>query len=132
MSEGDSQDKKFVFVCLNEHCCKRGSERIHEELSSQCTGSENIEVREYICFGNCDYGVNTVIFPDRVWFSGLCHDGASVVLDYLRHGRLSDEYAGNVEEELAEATWELLELEIEDEEPEEQASDKQWRAGGSS
>lgn len=116
MSAGSTNGRKYVFICLNEDCCKRGSESIREDLKARCAEMQDVEIREYICFGNCDYGANTIVFPDRVWFSGLRRDGASVVLEYLQRGILSPTHTGKVEVELADTTWELLELEIEDEE----------------
>lgn len=102
---------RTVYVCLNDDCCKRGNETLHAELVEQCHALDAVEVREYICFGNCDYGANTVVFPDRVWFSGLRAGDAAVVMQYLRSGELSGKHAGKVDDELAETIWELLELE---------------------
>lgn len=103
---------KFVYVCLNDDCCKRGNKQMYTELLEQCSGLPDIEIREYICFGNCDCGANTIVYPDKVWFSGLRAGDSAVVMDYLANGRCSANHTGKVDEELAEAMWELLELDV--------------------
>lgn len=116
MKDSEStQDRTVVYVCLNDDCCKRGSQTIYDELKAEAADLEHVEVREYICFGNCDFGANTVVLPDRVWFSGLRQGDSPVVLQYLREGVASPAHTGKVEEELAETTWELLELDMEEE-----------------
>ena len=116
MSSSDNgEGRTFVYVCLNDDCCKRGSETVYEALKAKSRELEGVEIREYICFGNCDYGANTVVYPDRVWFSGLRKDSAPVVLAYLEHGQASSQHTGMVDEELADTTWELLELDLSDE-----------------
>jgi (2Fe-2S) ferredoxin len=71
---------------------------------------DDIEVREYICFGNCEDGANTVVFPDRVWFSGLRIGDSPIVIGYLTGGACSEKHTGKVDVELAETIWEILEL----------------------
>lgn len=112
-TKSDPKRVRYVYVCLNEDCCKRGNEKVHADLQAHYSNEADVEVREYICFGNCDEGANTVVFPDRVWFSGLRQGGASVVLDYLRKGILSEAHSGKVDEELAETIWDMLALEVE-------------------
>jgi (2Fe-2S) ferredoxin len=106
-----------VYVCLNDDCCKRGNEAMYADLTEQCASLADVEVREYICFGNCDYGANVVVLPDKVWFSGLRQGDSTVIMSYLRDGEQSDKHTGKVDTELAEAIWEILELEADTGEP---------------
>jgi len=101
---------RYVYVCLNDDCCKRGNERMYADLAERFAQDENVEVREYICFGNCEEGANTVVYPDRVWFSKLRNGDSTVVAAYLTEGELSDRHIGHVDELLAETIWEILEL----------------------
>lgn len=99
-----------VFVCLNTDCYKRGNELVYADLKHACAGRDDIEIRGYICFGNCESGANVVVCPDRTWFSGLRKDNAPLILDYLNTGALPEGYAPVVEVELAETVYELLAL----------------------
>ena len=101
---------KRVYVCLNEDCCKRGNRLIYDDLHRECVGLAGVEVCEYICFGNCENGANVVVYPDRVWFSGLRPENAAIVLGYLRTGMLPKGHAPEVDAELANTIYELLEL----------------------
>lgn len=102
-----------VFVCLNEDCYKRGNEFVYSDLCQACEGRNDLEIREYICFGNCENGANVVVYPDRVWFSGLRKDKAKLVLDYLNSGRLPEGHSPEIEAELADTVYELLALQDE-------------------
>lgn len=83
---------------------------MHSDLLKQCSHLDDTEVREYICFGNCDYGANTVIFPDRIWFSGLRLGDSAIVMKYITEGVCSEDHTGKVDDELADTIWEILEL----------------------
>lgn len=111
LKESSTVTGRVVYVCLNDDCCKRGNEAMHAALSEQSRDLDDVEVREYICFGNCEEGANVVVFPDKTWFSGLRQGDAAVVMRYLIDGELSETHNGKVDAELAETIWELLELE---------------------
>jgi (2Fe-2S) ferredoxin len=83
---------------------------MYADLSERFAQDGNVEVREYICFGNCEEGANAVVYPDRVWFSKLRSGDSAVVTAYLTEGDLSDRHTGHVDELLAETIWEILEL----------------------
>lgn len=99
-----------VFVCLNSDCSRRGNESIYAALCDEFGGADDVEVREYICFGNCDNGANVVVHPDRVWFTGLRAGQVSLIAEYLKTGKLPGGHAPAVDEELVNATQEILDL----------------------
>jgi (2Fe-2S) ferredoxin len=107
-----SDAKKIVYVCLNDDCCKRGNKQMYTDLLEECASLSNVEIREYICFGNCDCGANTIIYPDKVWFSGLRAGDSAIVMNYLANGICSARHTGKVDDELADTMWELLELDV--------------------
>jgi len=76
-----------------------------------CAGTPRIGIGTYCCFGNCDDGVNAVVLPTRTWISNLRADDASVLLKYLVDGETHARHFGRVDEDLAVAIYEIIELE---------------------
>src|SRR5439155_27357306 len=59
---------KYVLVCQNVDCMQRGSGELFQKLKDKLAGSEDIEVKSYICFGGCQSGPNIVLYPQKVWY----------------------------------------------------------------
>ena len=73
---------KYVLVCQNIDCMQRGSGELFQKLKDRFAGSEDIEVKSYICFGGCQSGPNIVLYPQKVWYCGV---KASDLADIAAH-----------------------------------------------
>src|SRR2546421_2315664 len=62
---------KYVLVCQNADCVQRGSGERIKELTEKLKGSDDIEVKSYMCFGGCQAGPNIVLYPQKVWYCGV-------------------------------------------------------------
>ena len=62
---------KYVLVCQNEDCKSRGSGELLEQLKEKLGASADVEVKPYMCFGGCGAGPNIVLYPQKVWYSGV-------------------------------------------------------------
>lgn len=64
--------KQTCYVCQNIDCQNRGSAALLQELKEQVAAKGvDAEVKEYICFGGCDFGPNVVIHPQKNWYAGV-------------------------------------------------------------
>ena len=71
------------FVCVNDDCTGNGSPRILEMLTERLAGT-GVELKQYVCFGACDYGPNIVMYPEGTLYNGV---QPSDVDDLVAHGR---------------------------------------------
>jgi len=79
--------KQICFVCQNVDCKSRGSERLLNELSNKVAErSLDVEVKSYLCFGECEYGPNIVIYPQKNWYAGVKLEDLPEILDSLAGG----------------------------------------------
>lgn len=104
-------DKKYVFVCVNVDCRVRGATKVLDRLESrlQANPCPNVEVREYLCFGGCHDGPNVVIYPDKVWYSGVKEEDADTIVEkHLKHGEMVTPLTGKVDQGLQELIFQLL------------------------
>ena len=62
---------KYVLVCQNADCMQRGSGELFQKLTEKLKASGDIEVKPYMCFGGCQAGPNIVLYPQKVWYSGV-------------------------------------------------------------
>ncbi len=85
-------------------------DRLQARLSSGgCAGCENVEVQPYMCFGGCHDGPNVVVYPDRVWYSGVQVGDADTIVDqHLQKGEKVEALTGKVEKDLEEMIYQLL------------------------
>ena len=86
---------KYVLVCQNEDCKQRGSGELLDKLSDKLKGCGDVEVKPYMCFGGCQAGPNIVLYPQKVWYSGVkpgdvdeiaTHAGGGAPVERLTHG----------------------------------------------
>ena len=106
-----ADEKKYVFVCMNVDCKTRGADKVMDRLQKrvQGNGTENVDVREYMCFGGCHDGPNVVIYPDKVWYGGVKEEDADVIVDkHLKEGETVARLTGKVDKDLEELIYQLL------------------------
>ena len=74
---------------------QRGSGELINQLTEKLKGSEDIEVKSYMCFGGCQAGPNIVLYPQKVWYCGVkqadvddiaAHASGGPVVERLTHG----------------------------------------------
>jgi sirohydrochlorin cobaltochelatase len=103
--------KRYVFVCTNVDCKVRGADKVFERLQKRLEGNgcPNVEVRSYMCFGGCHEGPNVVIYPDKVWYSGVQEKDADTIVDrHLKQGETITLLTGKVKKDLEELIFQLL------------------------
>ncbi|HOC67298.1 MAG: Ferredoxin, 2Fe-2S [Candidatus Hydrogenedentes bacterium ADurb.Bin101] len=86
--------QKIVYVCLNEReagpcCAAKGSTDIHALLKEAVKTrglNTKIRVSRSGCMGRCGNGPNVLVFPDGVWYSGVCPDDVETILGEVLQG----------------------------------------------
>lgn len=79
---------RFVLVCQNVDCKNRGSELLLQELKKRVaeTGSDEVEVKPYMCFGACHEGPNIVLYPEKSWYAGVKPEDLGEIVEHLKGG----------------------------------------------
>jgi len=80
--------KKIVYVCLNERengacCAAKGGADIHEALKEAVKArglNRQVRVSRSGCMDRCGRGVNVLVFPDGVWYSGVTEGDVNAIL----------------------------------------------------
>jgi (2Fe-2S) ferredoxin len=105
-----ADDKRHILVCINVDCKARGSEAVLAAVRSRLEemGADDIEVTAYPCFGGCDFGPNVVLYPTKVFYSGVTPDDVGPILDHLKGGEKVERLTGKVDEMTEELIFELL------------------------
>ena len=106
-----ADEKKYVFVCMNVDCRTRGSDKVMDRLQDRVHGNgvNNVDVRQYMCFGGCHDGPNVVVYPDKVWYAGVTKEDADAIVDqHLKHGETVTRLTGKVDKDLEELIYQLL------------------------
>ena len=85
--------QKSIFVCTNDRqgekasCGDHQGEAVFRELRNIAKARgyhPNIRVAQAKCLGQCNKGVNIMVYPDDVWFSGIqLSDVAAIADQYL-------------------------------------------------
>jgi (2Fe-2S) ferredoxin len=106
-----TQDKQYVFVCMNVDCKVRGADKVMERLHQRVDSSElpNVDVRPYMCFGGCHDGPNVVVYPDKVWYDHVQEKDADTIVDqHLKQGEPVTALTGKIDKNLTELIFSLL------------------------
>ena len=99
---------KYVLVCQNEDCKSRGSGELLEQLSQKLKGDLDVEVKPYMCFGGCQAGPNIVLYPQKVWYSGVQQTDVDEIAGHAEGGPVVDRLTHGVEQPLKELIYQLL------------------------
>ena len=82
--------QKSIFVCTNDRqgekasCGDHQGEAVFRELRNiaKARGHHpNIRVAQAKCLGQCNKGVNIMVYPDDVWFSGIKLSDVGAIAD---------------------------------------------------
>jgi (2Fe-2S) ferredoxin len=105
-----ADDKRHILVCINVDCKGRGSEKVLAAVNEkvEALGADDIGVTAYPCFGGCDFGPNVVLYPTKVFYSGVTPDDVDDILAHLRGGEKVERLTGKVDEMTEELIFELL------------------------
>src|SRR5438477_5894700 len=99
---------KYVLVCQNADCASRGSGIILEELKQKLTGSPDVEVKPYMCFGACQSGPNIVVYPDKVWYCGVKDADVDAIAAHANGGSAVERLTQGIDESLKGLVYQLL------------------------
>jgi (2Fe-2S) ferredoxin len=98
----------YVLVCQNEDCKQRGSGGLLDELTEKLKSSSDVEVRPYMCFGGCQAGPNIVLYPQKVWYSGVSQRDVDAIAAHARGGQAVERLTHGVDEPLKDLIYQLL------------------------
>ena len=107
------ENKKCVFICTNVDCSYRGAREILKCMEVNVIEMNlNVTVKQYMCFGNCQGGPNIVIYPDKIWYSGVKLDDVKrIVEEHLKEGKPVEQLTGKVKKDLENLIYPLLDFE---------------------
>jgi NADH:ubiquinone oxidoreductase subunit E len=103
-------DKRHILVCINVDCKGRGSEAVLAEVRKQveANGGEQVEVTAYPCFGGCDFGPNVVLYPNKIFCSGVKPDDVAAIMAASAGEGSVEHLTGKVDPMTEELIFELL------------------------
>lgn len=88
MEKNPLPHRKIVYVCLNERetgpcCAAKGSHAVHAAMKEAVKArgfDKQVRVSRSGCMDRCGRGVNVLVFPDGVWYSGVSEGDVEVIL----------------------------------------------------
>jgi (2Fe-2S) ferredoxin len=98
----------WVLVCQNVDCKGRGGAELFEELKSLLKNEKDIHVKEYMCFGACERGPNIVVYPARVFYSGVQYSDLDEIAEHAKGGPPVERLTHDVDPALSEMIYQLL------------------------
>jgi (2Fe-2S) ferredoxin len=99
---------KYVLVCQNEDCKSRGSGELLTKLSEKLKSDGDVEVKPYMCFGGCQAGPNIVLYPQKVWYSGVKAEDVDEIAKHVEDGPVVERLTHGVEQSLKDLIYQLL------------------------
>lgn len=99
---------KYVLVCQNTDCMQRGSGPLLEQLKEKLKDSPDIEVKSYLCFGACQQGPNIVLYPQKVWYSGVKPDDLNDIVSSAEGGPVIERLTHGIDPTLKELVYQVL------------------------
>jgi len=98
----------YVLVCQNEDCKSRGSGELLERLTERLKENKDVEVKPYMCFGGCQAGPNIVLYPQKVWYSGVKRPDVDEIAAHAEGGPSVERLTHGVEQPLKDLIYQLL------------------------
>jgi (2Fe-2S) ferredoxin len=99
---------KYVLVCQNEDCKSRGSGVLLEKLKEKLDPAREVEVKPYMCFGGCGAGPNIVLYPQKVWYSGVQAGDVEEIATHASGGPEVERLTHGVDQSLKDLIYQLL------------------------
>ena len=99
---------KYVLVCQNEDCRQRGFGELLNKLSDKLKEAGDVEVKPYMCFGGCQAGPNIVLYPQKVWYSGVKQDDVDEIAAHAEGGEPVERLTHGVDQSLKDLIYQLL------------------------
>ena len=99
---------KYVLVCQNLDCKQRGSGELLQKLKEKLNDAGDVEVKEYMCFGGCQAGPNIVLYPQKVWYSGVKQGDVDEIAAHAEGGEPVERLTHGVDQPLKELIYQLL------------------------
>ena len=105
-----ADDKQHVLVCNNVDCLGRGGQKVFEALRDGVAASaaDVAEVTQYPCFGGCENGPNVVVYPSKVFYSGVQPQDADALVAHVQGGAVVERLTGQVDPQIEELIFDLL------------------------
>lgn len=98
----------YVLVCQNADCKARGAGELLDGLTQQLKESSAVEVKPYMCFGACQAGPNVVVYPQKVWYSGVRQNDVEDIAGHVRGGQPVERLTQGVDGSLKDLIYQLL------------------------
>ena len=99
---------KYVLVCQNVDCMQRGAGELFQNLKDRLAGSEDIEVKSYICFGGCQSGPNIVLYPQKVWYCGVKQSDVTDIAANAEGGPVVERLTQGIDPTLKDLIYQVL------------------------
>src|SRR5258706_7822084 len=97
----------YVLVCQNEDCKQRGSAEVLEKLTENLKAAD-VEVKSYMCFGGCQAGPNIVLYPQKIWYSGVKRGDVEEIAGHARGGPAVERLTHGIDQPLKDLIYQLL------------------------
>ena len=99
---------KYVLVCQNQDCKARGSAQLLDKLTERLKSDTDVEVKPYMCFGGCQAGPNIVLYPQKVWYSGVTREDVDEIAAHAEGGAPVERLTHGVDQPLKDLIYQLL------------------------
>src|SRR5436190_18252126 len=99
---------KYVLVCQNADCQSRGSGELLEQLTDKLKADADVEVKPYMCFGGCQAGPNIVLYPQKVWYSGVKPADVADIAAHVEGGPEVERLTQGIDQPLKDLIYQLL------------------------
>jgi (2Fe-2S) ferredoxin len=87
---------------------QRGSGSLLEQLKEKLKNSADIEVKSYLCFGACQQGPNIVLYPQKVWYSGVKNEDLDAIAANAEGGPVVERLTQGIDPGLKELVYQVL------------------------
>jgi (2Fe-2S) ferredoxin len=100
---------QYVLVCHGKNCLQRGAAELLGRLTTALDAHDRYRVIPAVCFGACAASPNVAAFPARLWYSRVTPENVPGVVAALLRGEEVPELAEEVDRDLVEIVFDLLE-----------------------
>lgn len=104
------EGRRYLLVCRNIDCKARGADDLLAAVQQRFKerGINDIEIKEYMCFGACHEAPNIVLHPTREWYSRVTIEDIDAIIDEICGGPPANHLKNHIDAAHREFIFQLL------------------------